>query len=65
MCYPTDRLQEEIAFLGYYLHWNYDELLQMEHKERHQWLQQVSNINRKLNDGNETPTPGRSIMSIT
>ncbi|WP_325063395.1 DUF6760 family protein [Celerinatantimonas diazotrophica] len=65
MCYPHDRLHEEIAFLGYYLHWSYESLLSMEHHERQKWIEKTSAINQKVNEGS-TPAPAeKSILSIT
>ncbi|MDR1217191.1 MAG: hypothetical protein LBJ99_01240 [Oscillospiraceae bacterium] len=46
--YPQAQLNEEIAFLAYYLHWGHDELMELGHRERRQWCEQVSAINRKL-----------------
>jgi len=47
--YPLDRLHEEVAFLAYHFHWDYDTILNMEHRERIQWCEEVSKINKKLN----------------
>ncbi|MBD1580875.1 DUF6760 family protein [Pseudoalteromonas sp. S16_S37] len=63
--YPYERLHEEIAFLGYYLHWSYDTLLGMEHAERQQWLNHTSAINRRVNEDNEPSSTSSSILSIT
>lgn len=46
--YPLDRIYEEVAFLGYYLHWPYGEIMRMEHRERKRWCEEVSRINRKI-----------------
>lgn len=46
--YPLAALHEEIAFLGYYFHWEYDTLMNMEHAERRRWCDEASRINRKL-----------------
>lgn len=46
--YPPERLHEEIAFLSYYFHWDYDTLMNMEHDERRRWCSEVSQINRRL-----------------
>ena len=27
-----------------------DDILEMEHKERHMWIKEISEINRKIND---------------
>ncbi len=41
---------EEVAFLGYYLHWPQSQLLDMEHRDRREWVRQVSGINTAIND---------------
>jgi|GEM_PF-444376 hypothetical protein len=46
--YPQDRLFQEMSFLGYYLHWSKEELLNMPHWERRRWCSEVSAINKKL-----------------
>lgn len=48
--YPLDRLHEEIAFIAYYFHWGYEEILAMEHKERQHWCEELSKINRTLSE---------------
>lgn len=53
MLYPSDRLYEEMAFLAYYLHWPYDQLMQMQHQERRRWCNEVSQINKKLSGTKE------------
>ncbi len=45
--YPLDRLHEEIAFLAYYLHWDRASLLDLDHRERARWCDEVSAIHRK------------------
>lgn len=49
MLYPQDRLYQEMAFLGYYLHWPREELMGLDHLERRRWCREVSEINKKLN----------------
>jgi hypothetical protein len=48
--YPLNRLHEEVAYLAYHFHWALDEILQLEHAERQQWVKQVADINRRLNE---------------
>lgn len=48
--YPLDRIYEEVAFLGYYLHWSHDEIIRMEHRERKRWCEEVSRIHRKISN---------------
>jgi hypothetical protein len=43
-------LTEEVAFLSYYLHWSHDELLDLEHRDRREWVRQVSTINTRINE---------------
>ncbi len=48
--YPADKIYEEAAFIGYYLHWNHDEIMAMPHRERLRWCKEVSRINSRLNN---------------
>ncbi len=49
IAYPLDRLYEEMAYIAYHLHWPYGEIIEMDHRERQQWVSQVSAINTRLN----------------
>ncbi|MFZ5986681.1 MAG: DUF6760 family protein [Bacillota bacterium] len=49
MGYPLDRIYEEVAFLAYYLHWDYKTVMNLEHRERELWCREVSRINQVLN----------------
>jgi len=46
-------LYEEVAFLAYHLHWPYAEILELEHRDRQLWCNEVSDINKKLNEQSE------------
>lgn len=48
--YPESRIYEEVAFIAYHLHWQHDEIMRMEHKDRRKWCEEISRINRKLNE---------------
>ncbi|MGI6778045.1 MAG: DUF6760 family protein [Acetivibrionales bacterium] len=50
MTYPEKRLYEELAFLAYYLHWSHEQIMNLEHRERRRWCEEVSKINKKLNE---------------
>jgi len=39
-----------VAFLSYYLHWDHDHLLDLEHRDRREWVRQVSAINTRINE---------------
>jgi Family of unknown function (DUF6760) len=49
--YPLDRLLEEVAYVAYHFHWPYDEIMNMEHAERQRWVEQIAQINTRLNEG--------------
>ncbi|HVT11711.1 MAG TPA: DUF6760 family protein [Fimbriimonadaceae bacterium] len=49
--YPSDALYEEVAYIAYHFHWSLDEILALEHRERHKWVAQISKINRRLSGG--------------
>ncbi len=53
--YPADKIYEETAFLGYYLHWGRKEIFELSHLERLRWCREVSQINSKLNQEPENP----------
>ena len=48
--YPEDQLYQECAYIAYHFHWHLDDILDMEHDERHTWLRQIARINREIND---------------
>jgi hypothetical protein len=51
--YPLERVYEEVAFLGYHLHWDCDAIMNLPHQERKRWCDEVSKINEKINEGGE------------
>ena len=48
MAYPIDRVRDETAFVAYHMHWSLDEILNLPHRERVEWVGQVSKINKKI-----------------
>ncbi len=50
MGYPLDRLNEEVAYLAYHFHWPPETLLELEHRDRQLWVEQVAEMNRRLAD---------------
>ncbi|MEW6173980.1 MAG: DUF6760 family protein [Bacillota bacterium] len=46
--YPLDRLYEEVAFVAYYFNWSCTEIMNMEHRERRRWCDEISKINKKI-----------------
>jgi hypothetical protein len=48
--YPSDLLYEEVAFIAYYLHWPYQQIMALDHRERQRWVSEVSTVNQRLNE---------------
>ncbi len=43
-----------MAFLGYYMHWPREELMELDHRERRRWCEEISAINRKLSSDSKS-----------
>jgi hypothetical protein len=43
-------LFEEVAYLSSYLHWSYDQVMSIDHRERQRWVAEVSRMNERLNE---------------
>ncbi|MEO0687020.1 MAG: DUF6760 family protein [Cyanobacteria bacterium J06649_11] len=52
VCYPTDRLFEEVAYIAYYFHWDADQIMNFPHCDRQQWVTEIARINQRLNNPN-------------
>lgn len=48
--YPQEQLFQEVAYLAYYFHWPYAQIMDMNHFERLVWVDQVARINKRLNE---------------
>ncbi|OEU79112.1 MAG: hypothetical protein BA873_06745 [Desulfobulbaceae bacterium C00003063] len=57
--YPLDRLYEEVAFIAYHFHWSYDEIMNLEHRDRQRWCEEISSINQQLSGEKQ-----RSILEV-
>ena len=44
--YPREQLYQEIAYIAYHFHWHIDDILDMEHEERHE----IARVNREINE---------------
>lgn len=51
MTVGADRLWEEIGFLAYYLHWSFEDLLDLTHDVRRRMASVVSNFNKIASEG--------------
>ncbi len=50
---------EEVGFIAYYFHWGHDAILNMEHRDRIKWCDEISAINKA-----KTQEPERNIFDI-
>jgi len=62
VAYPLDRIYEEVGFIAYYFHWPHDDIMDMDHRERRRWCEEISKMNRKLNE--ETDKPGSNPFDV-
>jgi len=48
--YPSKRLIVEVAYIAYYFHWPYEQIMALEHRERQWWVAEIARINQQLNE---------------
>lgn len=51
MRYPQEALWDELAYLAYHLHWDFDTLLDLEHTDRARLIRSVADLNRRAWEG--------------
>jgi hypothetical protein len=59
MRYPSDRLHEEVAYLAYHVSWTYQEVMQLDHRDRRRWVAEVARINQRMAQHDGSPPQGR------
>ena len=59
MRYPSDRLHEEVAYLAYHVSWSYQEVMQLDHRDRRRWVAEVARINQRMAQQDGSPPQGR------
>lgn len=55
--YPLDSLFEEVAFVAYHFHWPLGDILSLEHGDRQRFIEEISAINRRMNESS-APSQG-------
>ena len=50
MTYATDRLWEEVAYVAYYLHWDLDRIIDLEHPTRTRVITEIGRIHSRFAD---------------
>ena len=48
MTYATERVWEEVAYVAYYLHWDLDKILDLEHPVRERVISEIGKIHTRL-----------------
>lgn len=48
--YPERQLMEEAAFIAYHFHWPLEQILELEHRDRRAWAEEISRINERMNE---------------
>jgi len=48
--YATDRVWEEVAYVAYYLHWDLDKILDLEHPVRTRVITEIGKIHSRSED---------------
>ena len=48
MTYAADRTYEEVAYVAYHFHWPLDQILDLEHRVRRRFIEEIGRINRSL-----------------
>ncbi|WP_412740981.1 DUF6760 family protein [Krasilnikovia sp. MM14-A1259] len=50
MTYATDHLWEEVAYVAYYLHWSFDQILDLEHGVRARVVGEIGKIHAQRDE---------------
>jgi hypothetical protein len=48
LAYPLPQLRSEVVFIAYHLHWSLAEIEALPHRERIEWVNQISAINKRI-----------------
>ena len=47
MTYPADTLYEEVAYVAYHFGWSREEILDLEHPERREYVGRIARLNTR------------------
>ncbi len=54
-------MYQEMSFISYYFHWSGDEVMNLDHRSRRKWCQEISDIHKRINPSKE----GRKEIPLT
>ena len=49
MTYGTQQLLEEVSYVAYHFHWPFDQILDLEHPLRREFVQRIGSMNAAVN----------------
>jgi hypothetical protein len=52
--YGTDQLFEEVSYVAYHFHWPFDQILDLEHPVRREFVRRIGAINTAINASAES-----------
>jgi len=52
--YGTDQLFEEVSYVAYHFHWPFDQILDLEHPVRREFVRRIGSINTAINASAES-----------
>ena len=58
MTYGTDQLFEEVSYVAYHFHWPFDQILDLEHPVRREFVRRIGAINTAINATAESSDGG-------
>jgi len=50
-----EKIAGEVAYIAYHFHWGMDDIMGMEHAERHMWIREISENNKRINEASKGP----------
>jgi hypothetical protein len=56
--YGTDQLFEEVSYVAYHFHWPFDQILDLEHPVRREFVRRIGAINTAVNAAAEAAVAG-------
>ena len=51
MTYGADRIYREVSYVAYHFHWPLDDLLDLDHRERLRYVDEIAEINNRISQG--------------
>ena len=50
LTYAADRLYEEVAYVAYHFHWSMNELMDLDHRTRRRFVEEIASINKRMSE---------------